>query len=95
MVHLIHIPISPPVRMGKTTLSCTSNFPLTLRSKISKLSRALRITPWGSLLLPSGPVRVSHGGGRRHRDPGGRLVEHRQDQLPAGAPVPGEPGERL
>ena len=38
---------------------------------------------------------MPHGGGGRHRDPGGRLVEHRQDQLPAGASVPGEPGERL
>ena len=44
---------------------------------------------------PSWSVCVPHRGHRRHRDPGGRLLEHRADQLPAGPHVPGKPGQRL
>lgn len=45
------------------------------------------------LLTSSGWLCVPHRGHRRHRDPGGRLLEHRQAQLPARPHVPGKPGQ--
>lgn len=46
-------------------------------------------------LSSSWPVCLPHRGHCRHRDPGGRLVEHWSDQLPAGPHVSGKPGQCL